>query len=538
MQKEEIDNKVMEFVVDGLMPLSIVEKSCFKDMLQALNSQYNPPCSKTLKKKIELDFEEMKKAMMDEIQQVDALAITHDSWTSVATDNYETVTVQYIHEEEGKWILKSRVLKTERIEGSHSAEAIADFMKGVKDRWKIKKITAVSDNASVEVKCFQKVLKWDWIGCIGHLINLLVRDVLKGNERVKAIVAKGRQLVSYFKKSPLATHHFREKQEALLPDGKRHELCNDVATRWNSTVDMLVRLLEQSSPLHAVANDPNLRIKNLKPFLFNAHDQVIVEEVIRILEPFKNMSEKLSASRIPTLSLVLPSITKLKLVLEKKDLPEDEEDEETLQCYILIEEIKKNISSVIDTRLKSSAMHETASILDPVTKGFMVTNFSEEYVTIKLLNLLTESCRSDNSATSSADAEEISEPADKKQKTEGTPSTDYGWLEDVLVKNTPVQQPNASQARLRQEIELYLQDGDDAIDVGAMQWWSKKAALYPNIAKLAKTVLCIPASSVESERIWSLAGNIITKKRASLLPENLDMLLFLNHNRKRNDSKM
>ena len=67
---------------------------------------------------------------------------------------------------------------------------------------------------------------------------------------------------------------------------------------------------------------------------------------------------------------------------------------------------------------------------------------------------------------------------------------------------------------------------------GCMEWWSKKSLFYPHLARLAKRYLCVPASSVPSERIWSLAGNIVTKKRAALLPENIDMLVFLNHNSK------
>jgi len=47
---------------------------------------------------------------------------------------------------------------------------------------------------------------------------------------------------------------------------------------------------------------------------------------------------------------------------------------------------------------------------------------------------------------------------------------------------------------------------------------------------LSKKFLCIPATFVPSERIFSPAGHIASKLRASLSPENVDALLFLMQN--------
>ena len=57
-----------------------------------------------------------------------------------------------------------------------------------------------------------------------------------------------------------------------------------------------------------------------------------------------------------------------------------------------------------------------------------------------------------------------------------------------------------------------------------LTWWKKNAAHYPTLAKLAKSLLCIPATSTPSERLFSAAGNIASKKGASLSPEHVDML--------------
>ena len=59
-----------------------------------------------------------------------------------------------------------------------------------------------------------------------------------------------------------------------------------------------------------------------------------------------------------------------------------------------------------------------------------------------------------------------------------------------------------------------------------LEWWRKNNEQFPTLSKLTKKLFCIPATSVPSERVFSIVGNIVTKKRASLKPENVDMLIF------------
>ena len=48
--------------------------------------------------------------------------------------------------------------------------------------------------------------------------------------------------------------------------------------------------------------------------------------------------------------------------------------------------------------------------------------------------------------------------------------------------------------------------------------------------QLVRQVLCIPATSASSERVFSTAGNICRKKRTRLTPQNVDALTVLKHN--------
>jgi hypothetical protein len=61
-------------------------------------------------------------------------------------------------------------------------------------------------------------------------------------------------------------------------------------------------------------------------------------------------------------------------------------------------------------------------------------------------------------------------------------------------------------------------------------WWSENATNYPDIWKLAVRILHIPATSAPAERVFSVASNVISNKRARLTPDNANLLIFLHDN--------
>ena len=67
-------------------------------------------------------------------------------------------------------------------------------------------------------------------------------------------------------------------------------------------------------------------------------------------------------------------------------------------------------------------------------------------------------------------------------------------------------------------------------DTIMMQFWRDNSKVLPNIFLVACRVLCIPASSAASERVFSTAGRVLEKRRTSLSPNTVNHLLFLHSN--------
>ena len=63
-------------------------------------------------------------------------------------------------------------------------------------------------------------------------------------------------------------------------------------------------------------------------------------------------------------------------------------------------------------------------------------------------------------------------------------------------------------------------------------WWRVEHKRYPHLAKLAQKYLCLCARSVSSERIFSIAGQIVFDRRSALKPDRIDQLVFLARNLK------
>ena len=307
----------MLLIIDRLLPFSMVEHDSFISFVKALDSRYDPPGRKAIITQIHKTYNCVRENLQADLKSISSVAITHDAWTSINTQSFDTVTVHYISK---TWELKAAVLRTEHFPGSHTGENIAKALQDTKEAWKLPNIIAVTDNAANERKAFT-VLDWPRIGCYGHMINLVVKGGLAVADVAK-LIARGRSVVTYFHQSPLAMNVLNQKQKVLLSEeAQGHKLIQDVATRWNSTLDMLKRLSEQTPALHAAVLDPSLGKKGveLRSKLYTFEQQIVIDSIVLVLEPFKTATVKLSAEKTPTHHLVVPILKKLEITLTAKE---------------------------------------------------------------------------------------------------------------------------------------------------------------------------------------------------------------------------
>ena len=74
---------------------------------------------------------------------------------------------------------------------------------------------------------------------------------------------------------------------------------------------------------------------------------------------------------------------------------------------------------------------------------------------------------------------------------------------------------------------VYLNAPEVDNETCPLKWWKENETRFPALLKQATKYLGVPATSVPAERVFSAAGNIVNQKRSCLLPENVNILVFL-----------
>jgi len=87
--------------------------------------------------------------------------------------------------------------------------------------------------------------------------------------------------------------------------------------------------------------------------------------------------------------------------------------------------------------------------------------------------------------------------------------------------------PQPTEQKINNEVEDYLKHTVIDLETNPLKWWSVQDSDFQVISKLARKYLCICASSSSSDRVFSVSGHIVSKKRNTLKPDKVNMLVFL-----------
>ncbi|KAL0161617.1 hypothetical protein M9458_045342, partial [Cirrhinus mrigala] len=286
-------------IVKDLQPFSIVEDEGFKAFVNKLDPTYVLPTRKTVKTMVRHKYREEKEKAMAQVKNIPSVCLTADMWTSLTMESYLGVTCHYT---DSNTELGSVVLGVSKFPKSHTADNIKEALSELISDWGLTGSVAamVTDNAANMVSAIQK-LGLRHLPCFAHTINLIVKRAVEEHEVMADIRSRARRVVSYFRSSTNATEKLILAQERM---GRQPlKLLQEVDTRWNSTHDMLQRLIDLREPVGAALASLSNDIMPLSSADFD-----IISESLEVLAPFKYATEELSGEKRVSASKIIPII--------------------------------------------------------------------------------------------------------------------------------------------------------------------------------------------------------------------------------------
>ncbi|KAM8934218.1 zinc finger BED domain-containing protein 4-like [Pelodytes ibericus] len=491
-----LDRAITEMMVTDNQPFTMVSDSGFKRLMSIVEPRYTLKNEKFYRTEMLLKIHQKViqkvKTMLQPENAGNSLSFTTDCWSG-STESLMSLTCHFI---DNGWTKRQLVLNTKVMQGSHTGEYIKEMFLGMLDDWGISKdrvLLVLRDSGANMVKGMRLAEVSD-LSCMAHTLQLVVNDGLSSQRAVIDIIAMLKKCASHFHHSFIAKHRLRCIQSDLgLP---KSSLIQAVPTRWNSTLHMLQRMLEQKRALSIYAGEHG------GYSCPNADQWEIVANLIQTLLPIDEVTLEVSHND-SSVSSVIPCVRVLKMLLQ-------ENEGSTTRGIKTLREVMKESLNKRFLKYEENINVVMACLLDPRFKHHA---FSSDNVLAKAKQWLTEDMQ-----------KEVQVLERSHQEEPGATSLDF--LEEHATKDT-LTLPKVS---LDDELHLYLKEPVINRKGNPLEWWKENETRFKTLASYARRYLCSPPSSVPSERVFSEVSAIYERNRNRLTGEHAEMLCFLHYN--------
>uniref|UniRef100_A0A1I7YRV1 Dimer_Tnp_hAT domain-containing protein n=1 Tax=Steinernema glaseri TaxID=37863 RepID=A0A1I7YRV1_9BILA len=520
---KRIDRAIIQMICTDSLPLSVVSRSGFCNLMKKLQPRYTVKSrthvTRTLLPAV---YEEYYKKVASLLQECETISITTDAWSSKEnTHSLLSLTAHFLDNTS----LRPRyvVVGVLPIKGPHTAENLSSLLNSCMVKFGIDKckiFAMMRDGATSMVKTATN-LGLENGQCFAHLLQLAVKEGISSFnedgliEKLKAVVRKTRKSSNQREEFEFCLKETELPSRFLLP-------CIDV--RWSSLYLMLDRFIKNRRAVDLYLLDSGNNKHRLPQLSFGEWDHI--EKLCELLSPLYAATSFVQDRELATLSTVIPLYN---VLLSKMD-PKGNSGELDVAKASIYNGLKRRMEAYIKGPFGRKL--EAAMLLDPRFKCGFSNNFQKSrdfLLTMAEEEAITCLQQDENG---NIDMESVVEDQDQDSPTSpGDPFSTF--LAQESVRLTPSPNPMLVDAtnRAKLEVDEYLA-APPSPRCDPFNFWKSEGSnfRFPILKRLALRHLTIPASSAESERLFSAAGLIVTDQRKALSDENLEKLLFLNVN--------
>ncbi|KAE8219078.1 hypothetical protein CF319_g7159 [Tilletia indica] len=484
-----------------------VEHPAFIAFCRALNPQVVLPSADTIYRRLmaryDLHFSKVKKmfAKLDS-----KISLTTDGWTAPNGEPYLSITAHWITPE---WEHQSCLLAFLPFPAPHSAlnafEIIWDKVKELEIHRKI--LACVTDNTgsayniSEHLETAVSPSPFFKVRCAAHLLQLAIKNGMKDAD-ANVILEPVRSFCTKVRRStPLS-----QKLEAMCKRTGEvyHRPRRDMEVRWNSTYTLIEGLIPMETAMTRLFRDDS----DFKDIAFGNSTWKHLRDIIKILAPFARATEFVQGLKFPTLGIVAQAVDYL--VHRMAAMESDSSVCDWANTLAL--HIGSNLSGYLPVLLDrpatqfSAALHATVKLsLAGQAQG--ASQLEQDLCAYLLAHYPSSSSLSPNPPSSSSSAQP--DFLDLLHEHQGLSSTDAMGTE--------------------QQLNHYLGQERSVSKESPLHYWRANAKALPSLARMARDLLAIPASTAASESSFSRGKLLISDRRNSLSSSTVSKMMCLDN---------
>ncbi|KAK7913512.1 hypothetical protein WMY93_013723 [Mugilogobius chulae] len=219
-----------------------------------------------------------------------------------------SLTVHFINK---NWERVQVVLNVKAMFGSHTGDYIGETFVNLLDEWDIAhdRVHMVLRDSGANMIKGLRVAEVPGLSCSAHTLQLVINDGLTAQRAVSDMIAKFKRIATHFNHSVVAQQRLAVIQTEMgVP---HHSIVQSVPTRWNSTLHMIARMLEQKRAITAYSSDYGHFVSP------TPNEWDLAGKLVETLMPLEEITLEMSKSD-SSVSCIIPSVGVLKTLLQSE----------------------------------------------------------------------------------------------------------------------------------------------------------------------------------------------------------------------------
>ncbi|KAK9684418.1 hypothetical protein RND81_10G208700 [Saponaria officinalis] len=504
---DQLNWLLIKWLTSSSLPPAILEETWLLNSFRFANPSVHIWSSQKFQGVLREIYRSMKGDIKTTLNQLTSkVAIALDFWTSYEQIYYMSITCQWIDD---NWAFQKVILDICRIPypcgDAEIYHALVEVLKlcNIDDRI----LACTHDNSQNAMQACHK-LKEDmdrrevgpfwYIPCAARTLNMIIEDGLRFT---KPMISKVRELVIEMNASSVIMEDFIQLTAAYQEGIWKFPL--DVSAHWNGHYQMLDIIHKASQSIDSLIRKHNDTLGS--KMLLSSAERNVVNIMHAYLEPFYKTTNDLSASKAPTVGLVLFFMDHIsEMISASKD-----------SCHY--PDWLKN--SAEEMAIKCSNYHDEVfniftfmtAVLDPRIKGELIPESLNAETNLKEArsHFLRNYCTGNFSSMSN-----VYGPGD------GEEGASVSFAEEIARKKR-----KATVSVATDELTQYLSEPPAPIPTDVLEWWKVNSARYPRLSLMARDFLSVQATSVPPEELFCSKGGEIDRQRFGLSCSTAQALL-------------